>query len=64
VNIIGKQQDVVNVMALPLIQRIGIDDGVHIIHRWRREGRGSVKTVFASTGKAILLTSLTTMLAF
>ena len=51
-------------MALPLILGIGIDDGVHIVHRWRREGRGSVQTVFSSTGKAILLTSLTTMLAF
>ena len=63
-HIIGRQLDVVNVMALPLIIGIGIDDGVHIIHRWRREGYDSVKTVFASTGKAILLTSLTTMLAF
>jgi len=63
-HLIGRQLDVVNVMAIPLIIGIGIDDGVHIIHRWRREGRGSVKTVFASTGKAILLTSLTTMLAF
>ncbi len=63
-HLIGRQLDVVNVMAIPLIIGIGIDDGVHVIHRWRREGRGSVKTVFASTGKAILLTSLTTMLAF
>lgn len=63
-HIIGRQMDVVNVMALPLILGIGIDDGVHIIHRWKREGYDSVKTVFASTGKAILLTSLTTMLAF
>ncbi|MCD6441657.1 MAG: MMPL family transporter [Candidatus Marinimicrobia bacterium] len=62
--IIGRQLDIMNIMAIPLILGIGIDDGVHIIHRWRREGRGSVKTVFASTGKAILLTSLTTMLAF
>ncbi len=62
--IIGKQLDVMNVMAIPLIIGIGIDDGVHIIHRWRREGYRSVKTVFSSTGKAILLTSLTTMLAF
>jgi predicted RND superfamily exporter protein len=58
------QLDVVNVMALPLILGIGIDDGVHVLHRWRIEGRLSSPVVFASTGKAILLTSLTTMLAF
>ena len=63
-HLVGRQLDVMNVMALPLIIGIGIDDGVHIVHRWRREGPGSVRTVFASTGKAILLTSLTTMLAF
>ena len=60
----GRKLDVVNVMALPLILGIGIDYGVHVIHRWRREGVNSVRTVYASTGKAILLTSLTTMLAF
>ena len=47
-----------------MILGIGIDDGVHIVHRWQHEGKGKILTVFASTGKAILLTSLTTMLAF
>jgi predicted RND superfamily exporter protein len=60
----GMQITVMNIMALPMIVGIGIDDGVHIVHRWRHEGKGKVLTVFASTGKAILLTSLTTMLAF
>ncbi|MFC2156890.1 RND family transporter [Acidobacteriota bacterium] len=60
----GMQFTVMNVMALPLIIGIGIDDGVHIVHRWIAEGKGRIYTVFASTGKAILLTSLTTMLAF
>jgi len=58
------QLTVVNVMALPMILGIGIDDGVHIVHRWRIEGSKKVKQIFASTGKAILLTSITTMLAF
>jgi len=37
---------------------------VHILHRWRYEGKGKIRIVFSSTGKAILLTSVTTMLAF
>ncbi|HKJ67691.1 MAG TPA: efflux RND transporter permease subunit, partial [bacterium] len=53
-----------NFLAVPLIIGIGIDDGVHIMHRWLNEGRTNLQVVFASTGKAILLTSLTTMLAF
>jgi predicted RND superfamily exporter protein len=62
--LVGMQLTVVNVMALPMILGIGIDDGVHIVHRWRIEGSKKVKQIFASTGKAILLTSITTMLAF
>jgi hypothetical protein len=60
----GMQFTVMNVMGLPMILGIGIDDGVHIVHRWRIEGKGKTRIVFSSTGKAILLTSLTTMLAF
>jgi predicted RND superfamily exporter protein len=54
----------INVVAVPSILGIGIDDGVHVLHRYLREGRGRLPEVMASTGKAILLTSLTTMLAF
>lgn len=60
----GMQFNVMNVMALPLIIGIGIDYGVHIVHRWIAEGHGKLQTIFSSTGKAILLSSLTTMLAF
>jgi len=63
-HLVGMQLTVVNVMALPMILGIGIDDGVHIVHRWRIEGSKKVNKIFASTGKAILLTSATTMLAF
>lgn len=52
------------IMIVPLIIGIGIDDGVHIIHRYRIEGEGSLALVFKTTGKAIVLTSVTTMIAF
>lgn len=60
----GMKLTVINVMVLPLILGIGIDDGVYVMHRWLREGKGRLGQVFSSTGKAILLTSLTDMLAF
>ena len=62
--VFGLQLDLMNVMALPLILGIGIDDGVHVVHRWRLEGPRSASIVLSSTGKAVLLTSLTTILAF
>jgi len=55
---------VVNVMGIPMIVGIGIDDGVHLLHRYRVEGFNKTKKVLRSTGKAILLTSLTTMVGF
>jgi predicted RND superfamily exporter protein len=60
----GIKLTVMSVMGLPMIVGIGVDDGVHLVHRWRIEGKGKITQVFASTGKAILLTSATTMLAF
>jgi predicted RND superfamily exporter protein len=60
----GMKLSMMSMMGLPLIIGIGIDDGVHILHRWRHEGHSKIHVVFASTGKAILLTSLTTMFAF
>jgi predicted RND superfamily exporter protein len=60
----GIKMNVVNIMGLPMIIGIGVDDGVHIVHRWRIEGKGKITQVISSTGKAILLTSATTMLAF
>ena len=61
-NILGLKLNMMNIMVLPLIIGIGIDDGIHIMHRYIIEK--DLDIVFKSTGKAILLTSLTTMLAF
>jgi predicted RND superfamily exporter protein len=63
-NLTGILLSMMTVMGVPLIIGIGIDDGVHIMHRWRIEGNGRIRIVYSSTGKAILLTSLTTMFAF
>ncbi|MFC2168299.1 RND family transporter [Acidobacteriota bacterium] len=60
----GMMMTIMSVMGFPLIIGIGIDDGVHIIHRWKNEGKGKIQEIFSTTGKAIFLTSLTTMLAF
>jgi len=60
----GEQLTFINVMAIPLIVGIGIDDGVHILHRYRADKKRDILTVMRSTGRAVLITSLTTMLAF
>ncbi|HMB00867.1 MAG TPA: MMPL family transporter [Spirochaetota bacterium] len=55
--------NVVSVMVLPLIIGIGIDDGVHILHRYRIEKK-HIPTVLQTTGKALFFTSFTTMVGF
>ncbi len=62
--LVGMQLNILNLMGVPLILGMGIDDGVHILNRYRVEGSGNIKSTFTSTGKAVLLTTLTTMLAF
>lgn len=51
-----------NLIALPLVLGIGVDDGVHVVHDYRSQA-GSYRTS-ASTMNAIVLTSLTSMLGF
>lgn len=51
-----------NMIVLPLILGIGIDDGVHVVHDFRRS-HGPYR-ISASTASAVLITSLTTMVGF
>jgi len=62
--IAGIKFDFVNIISVPLLIGIGIDDAVHINHRYLLEGKGRMDTVVEKTGKAVFLTSLTTVLGF
>ncbi|MEX0890488.1 MAG: MMPL family transporter, partial [Balneolaceae bacterium] len=53
-----------NLVVLPAILGIGCDNGVHIAHRYREEGRNSMWNVLSSTGQHITVGSLTTMMGF
>lgn len=63
-HITGVQLNIVNVIGVPLILGMGIDTGVHIIHRYNIEGVNKIRIIFSTTGKAVLISSLTTFLAF
>ncbi len=51
-----------NLIVLPLILGIGVDDGVHVVHDFRMQ-KGRYRTS-SSTMNAIVLTSLTSMIGF
>jgi predicted RND superfamily exporter protein len=52
-----------NIMALPVVLGIAVDDGVHMVHRFLAEG-GDMARTLAGTGRAVVLTSATTIAAF
>ena len=62
--ILGIKMNAYNIVAFPTIIGMGIDNGVHIFHRYREAGSGSVRLVLRTTGMALAATSLTTMLGF
>ncbi len=53
-----------NLVVLPAVLGIGNDAGVHLVHRYREEGRGSIWRVLRSTGEHVTMGSLTTMIGF
>jgi len=60
----GLEFNLANLIILPLIVGIGISNGIHIIHRHLEEGSQGVSVIARSTGKAVVLSSLTTMVGF
>jgi predicted RND superfamily exporter protein len=53
-----------NIIVLPLIFGIGVDAGVHIVHRWRAEPQGHPAGLSGGTGRGVTLTMLTTIIGF
>lgn len=53
-----------NLVVLPAILGIGCDNGVHLAHRYRDEGKKNMWYVLKSTGQHISVGSFTTMLGF
>lgn len=60
----GLKLNMMNIAILPMILGIGIDDGIHIVHRFQTYGARDVRQALRFTGTAVCLSSLTTMLAF
>lgn len=68
-NLLGMQINFMTILALPLMMGMAIDAPIHLIGRLREEEEKSakpdyLKNVFLKTGKAITLSSVTTIIAF
>ncbi len=64
VEVLGLQLNFYNLVVLPAILGIGNDAGVHMVHRYRESGPGSIREVLRSTGEHVTVGGLTTMIGF
>jgi len=53
-----------NIIAFPLILGMGMDDSIHMLHRYLENGERDIGNMIRQTGRAVFLTSLTTMIGF
>lgn len=60
--LVGLKYNYANLMALPILIGTGVDYGAHLAHRAKQEG--CVAEAARTTGKAIALSGLTTLIGF
>ncbi len=60
----GERLNFFNILALPTLIGMGVDDGVHMHHRYKELGPGSARYIVRTTGFSALLTTLTTAIGF
>ena len=60
----GVHMNTVTVLAAPLVLGLGVDDGIHVVHRLRELGPGLEAEAAAKVGRAIALTTATTCASF
>ncbi len=62
--LLGLRLNYVNLIAIPLIVGIGVDSGIHLLSRFFENDGHNMRLAIERTGRAIVITSLTTIFAF
>jgi hypothetical protein len=63
-HLLGASLNPANLVALPLIVGVGVDNGVHVLHDYRSRAPGTVYRMTSATGRGILVAALTTIIGF
>ncbi|GHT06912.1 hypothetical protein FACS1894139_13890 [Planctomycetales bacterium] len=53
----------VNVLTIPIIIGVGVDNGIHLVQRYYESGR-DIRPMVVDTGRALVITGLTSIVAF
>ena len=62
--LLGLKLNMISLGMIPIVLGIGIDDGIHIVNRFLDQGEKDVPGVFRFAGRAVVITSVTTMVGF
>lgn len=62
--LVGMQINPANIIVLPLMFGLGVDAGVHVLHRYRQHPDENPPGLTQATGKGITITTLTTVIGF
>ncbi|MBW2732923.1 MAG: MMPL family transporter [Deltaproteobacteria bacterium] len=60
--LLGWKVNMFSIVAFPLLLGMGIDNGIHVFHRWRETA--NVRVIVRDVGGPITLTTLTTFIGF
>ncbi len=61
--LLGLKFNFLNYAFIPMVIGMGIDFGIHLVHRFITEN-GDIETTYKYTGKAVFLSAATTMIGF
>jgi predicted RND superfamily exporter protein len=62
--LVGVRFNIMTLTVLPLLCGLGVDDGIHVVHRMLEEGFKRPAHSAAAVGRAVLMTTLTTCSSF
>ena len=61
---LGVRFNIMTTLVLPLILGLGVDDGIHVVHRLLESKSEPIARATTSVGRAIVMTTLTTCTSF
>ena len=62
--LVGASFNFANIIALPLLLGLGVDNGIHMVHRMRSISGTTKDFLHPSTARGVLFSGLTTMFSF
>jgi uncharacterized protein len=62
--LLGSELNIFSIIAFPILIGIGIDSSVHLKHRMKSSPDSDIPHILSHTGKAIMMTNLTTLIGF